>query len=104
MVLTDTIDAAKACTLLLNACELLQGNSTGDVYVFDTVDGKRMTHVAPIKVSAPVRACGISPDCRHLLAVLGNGFIFRFEYRKPDDEVICHAKCICMLHTVILKI
>lgn len=66
---------------------LVQGNTTGDVYVYDTADGKRMTHVAPIKVSAPVRACGLSPDCRHLLAVIGNGFIFRFEYRKPDVEV-----------------
>lgn len=65
----------------------LQGNTTGDVYVYDTSDGKRMTHVSPIKVSAPVRACGLSPDCRHLLAVVGNGFIFRFEYRRPDAEV-----------------
>ena len=65
----------------------LQGNTTGDVYVYDTSDGKRMTHVSPIKVSAPVRACGLSPDCRHLLAVVGNGFIFRFEYRRPDSEV-----------------
>lgn len=63
------------------------GNTTGDVYVYDTSDGKRMTHVAPIKVSAPVRACGLSPDCRHLLAVVGNGFIFRFEYRKGGAEV-----------------
>ncbi len=70
---------------------MMQGNTTGDVYVYDTSDGKRMTHVAPIKVSAPVRACGLSPDCRHLLAVIGNGFIFRFEYRKPDAEVTHHA-------------
>ena len=65
----------------------LQGNTTGDIYVFDTADGKRMAHVAPIKVSAPVKACGISSDCRHLLAAVGNGFIFRFEYRKPNAEV-----------------
>ena len=70
---------------------MMQGNTTGDVYVYDTSDGKRMTHVAPIKVSAPVRACGLSPDCRHLLAVIGNGFIFRFEYRKPDAEVTHQA-------------
>lgn len=71
-----------------NTCHVLfQGNTTGDVYVYDTSDGKRMTHVAPIKVSAPVRACGLSPDCRHLLAVVGNGFIFRFEYRKGGAEV-----------------
>jgi hypothetical protein len=41
------------------------------------------------QVSAPVRACVLSEDCRHLLAVLGNGYIFRFEYHKPspaDDE------------------
>ena len=35
------------------------------------------------QISAPVHACGLSEDCRHLLAVLGNGYIFRFEYRKP---------------------
>lgn len=33
--------------------------------------------------AAPVRACGLSDDCRHLLAVLGKGFIFRFEYLGP---------------------
>lgn len=69
----------------------MQGNMTGDVYVYDTADGRRMAHVAPIKVSAPVKACGISPDCRHLLAAVGNGFIFRFEYRKPAAEV-CTAR------------
>lgn len=72
-----------------------QGNTAGDVYVYDTSDGKRMTHVAPIKVSAPVRACGLSPDCRHLLAVVGNGFIFRFEYRRPDAEVCFMASVQC---------
>ena len=75
----------------LTACHttrlLLQGNTTGDVYVYDTSDGKRMTHVAPIKVSAPVKACGISSDCRHLLAAVGNGFLFRFEYRKLNAQV-----------------
>lgn len=29
--------------------------------------------------AAPVRACGLAEDCRHLLAVLGKGFVFRFE-------------------------
>lgn len=27
-----------------------------------------------------MRACGLSEDCRHLLAVLGKGFVFRYEY------------------------
>lgn len=37
------------------------------------------------QISAPVRACGLSEDCRHLVAVLGNGYIFRYEYRKPSS-------------------
>ena len=37
-----------------------------------------------MQISAPVRACALSEDCRHLLAVLGNGYIFRFEYQKPS--------------------
>lgn len=32
-----------------------------------------------LQVAAPVRACGLSEDCRHLLGAMGNGFIFRFE-------------------------
>ena len=28
--------------------------------------------------AAPVRACGLSEDCRHLMAVLGKGFVFRW--------------------------
>lgn len=78
-------------------CILFQGNTTGDVYVYNTSDGNRMTHVAPIKVSAPVRACGLSPDCRHLLAVVGNGFIFRFEYRRPNAQVCCMPSVQCRL-------
>jgi hypothetical protein len=38
-----------------------------------------------LQISAPVRACGLSEDCRHLLAALGNGYIFRYEYRKPSS-------------------
>ena len=34
-----------------------------------------------------VKACGLSDDCRHLSAVLGKGFIFRYEYRKPVNTV-----------------
>lgn len=48
--------------------------------MFDAASGARVAHLSPIKISAPVRACGLSTDCRHLLAALGNGFIFRYEY------------------------
>ena len=41
-----------------------------------------------MQVTAPVRSCGISNDCRHVLSVLGNGFIFRFEtIRSEGDQV-----------------
>ena len=56
------------------------GNASGDCYVYDTESGKREAHVSAIKVSAPVRACALSQDCRHLVAAIGNGFLFRFEY------------------------
>ena len=33
-----------------------------------------------------MRSCALSDDCRHLLAVVGNGFIFRFEYAWPGPK------------------
>lgn len=62
------------------------GNTQGDSFVFDAHSGQKCAHVTPIKVSAPVRACGLSNDCRHLLTALGNGFIFRFEYNREQHE------------------
>lgn len=59
---------------------LLQGNSKGDCYVYDSASGARLTHVAPVRISAPVRACGLSACGRHLLAAIGKGFVFRYEY------------------------
>ncbi|KAI3433327.1 hypothetical protein D9Q98_003145 [Chlorella vulgaris] len=66
------------CTV--DGCYIAVGNSKGDCFVYDAASGDRVVHVSAIRVSAPVRACGLSHDCRHLLAVLGKGFIFRFEY------------------------
>ncbi len=43
-------------------------------------------------MAAPVRACGLSADCRHLLAACGNGYIFRFEYARPALEAAAAAK------------
>ena len=39
-----------------------------------------------------MRACGLSADCRHLLAACGNGYIFRFEYARPDPEAAVIAE------------
>ena len=41
-----------------------------------------------LQVSGPVRACGLSEDCRHLLAAMGNGFIFRFEHIQQKTPSI----------------
>ena len=38
-----------------------------------------------VQVTGPVRACGISEDCRHVLALIGNGFIFRWEAQDSAD-------------------
>lgn len=66
------------------------GNGTGDCYVYDSETGKREAHVSAIRVSAPVRACALSEDCRHLVAAVGKGFVFRFEYlaggKNKDGE------------------
>jgi hypothetical protein len=60
------------------------GNATGDCYVYDARDGKRHAHTSAIRVSAPVRSCGITSDCRHVVAAIGKGFIFRWEYLGKD--------------------
>ena len=55
--------------------------------MYDSTTGKREAHVSAIKVSAPVRACGLSKDCRHVVAAIGKGFVFRFEYLGEDTQV-----------------
>lgn len=60
------------------------GNSKGSTFVFDATTGCQVCRADAIRVEGPVRSCGLSEDCRHLLAVVGNGFIFRFEYRSQE--------------------
>ncbi len=55
----------------------LPGSSSGDVYIFNSSTGHKAGHVSAIKVTGPVHSCALSDDGRHLLAVVGNGFIFR---------------------------
>jgi hypothetical protein len=43
--------------------------------------------VEAIRVQGPVRACGLSEDCRHLLLVAGAGFVFRYEHKPMQEEV-----------------
>mmetsp|Transcript_14508 Transcript_14508/g.34437 ORF Transcript_14508/g.34437 Transcript_14508/m.34437 type:complete len:419 (+) Transcript_14508:379-1635(+) len=62
---------------------LAVGNSVGDLYIYDTLSGDRLSHYPPMKVHAPVKAVGVSPNCRHVLLVMGNGFIFRYQYLPP---------------------
>eukprot|EP00884_Botryococcus_braunii_P000628 jgi/Botrbrau1/10566/Bobra.0343s0014.1 len=61
------------------------GNSDGEVMVYDAATGQSLCTLLPIKVTGPVRACGISEDCRHVLALIGNGFIFRWEAQDSAD-------------------
>lgn len=37
---------------------------------------------------APVAACALSADGRCLWAAAGNGFILRYEYRRPQPEQV----------------
>ena len=38
--------------------------------------------------NTPVRSCGITDDCKHVLAVYGAGFIWRYEYIAPPPEPV----------------
>lgn len=40
----------------------------------------RHLSVDTTQVAAPVQACAVSNDCRHLLASAGKGFVFRYEH------------------------
>jgi len=57
------------------------GNHQAAVYVFHTATGRQVTRVEAIRVQGSVRACGLSEDCRHLVMVVGHGYVFRFEHR-----------------------
>jgi hypothetical protein len=59
---------------------LAMGNHSGEVFVYDAATGARAAAVSAAKVGGPVRAAALSDDCRHLLAAVGAGFVFRFEY------------------------
>lgn len=61
------------------------------MYVFETASGVKIACCKAIRVSAPVRACGVSDDCRHVLAVLGNGYVFRYEFRAPKVRNVAGA-------------
>lgn len=54
--------------------------------MYDAASGQRVAHASPIKVTGPVRSCGLSADCRHLCAVVGKGFVFRFEYLGEQQQ------------------
>mmetsp|Transcript_21529 Transcript_21529/g.47227 ORF Transcript_21529/g.47227 Transcript_21529/m.47227 type:complete len:395 (-) Transcript_21529:329-1513(-) len=65
---------------------LAAGNANGDLYVYDTDSGERLCHCKPGRVSAPVRAAAINEECTHLLAVYGQGFVWRYEFIPPQEE------------------
>ncbi|PNH05875.1 hypothetical protein TSOC_007830 [Tetrabaena socialis] len=70
---------------------LAVGSASGDVYVYDMATGDRTAHHQTVtRLKGPVRAAAMSEDGRHLLAVRGNGYLFRYEYiHEPagsDDE------------------
>ena len=73
-----------AC-MVTNLENNFQGNDVGECFVYDSETGRRQANVSFPKVSASVRACALTNDCRHLLAAMGNGFIFRFEYLGIEE-------------------
>eukprot|EP00878_Enallax_costatus_P018005 GHUV01018931.1.p1 GENE.GHUV01018931.1~~GHUV01018931.1.p1 ORF type:complete len:475 (+),score=169.25 GHUV01018931.1:778-2202(+) len=62
------------------------GNHNATAYVFETATGVQVAKVEAIRVQGSVRACGLSEDCRHLLMVVGSGYIFRFESRLTAES------------------
>mmetsp|Transcript_6626 Transcript_6626/g.8993 ORF Transcript_6626/g.8993 Transcript_6626/m.8993 type:complete len:128 (+) Transcript_6626:1-384(+) len=65
---------------------LVAGNAAGDLYVFDSFTGGKVCTLKHEKVSAPVRACAITDDCSHVLAVYGSGFVWRYEFIPPQID------------------
>jgi hypothetical protein len=63
------------------------GNHNATAFVFDTTTGFQLARVEACKVQGSVKACALSEDCRHLLMVVGDGYIFRFEYRPTAQEL-----------------
>lgn len=62
------------------------GTGDGHVHIHCSSTGRNMATLSPVKVSGPVTCSIISADCNHVLASLGAGFIFRFEYGVPAAE------------------
>lgn len=64
------------------------GNHNSTAFVYETSTGLQVARVEAIRIQGSVRACGISEDCRHLLMVVGSGYLFRFESRltAADSE------------------
>lgn len=64
-----------------NAARPMQGMMQVHVHVPQSRGGQPqlwlMGRLTLLQVAGPVRAVALSNDCRHLLAVAGNGFLFR---------------------------
>eukprot|EP00873_Tetraselmis_striata_P035696 jgi/Tetstr1/455960/TSEL_042741.t1 len=61
------------------------GNAHGDLYIYDAASGARMAYYEHLKVSAPMKAAAVAASGYHVLTVLGNGFIFRYQYMPSRD-------------------
>lgn len=45
--------------------------------------GQPIARIAADNVTAPVKACALSADYRHLVAAVGKAYVFRFE--RPTE-------------------
>lgn len=71
---------------------LAVGNSQGDLYIYDTFTGARVAFYEHLKVAAPMKAAAVTAGGRHVLTVLGNGFIFRYQYMSPVEAAVEEEK------------
>lgn len=56
------------------------------MFLYETRSGTQISHIDVDRLKGSVQCCAISNNCTHVLACLGNGFIFRFEY-NPENRV-----------------
>jgi hypothetical protein len=61
---------------------LVAGNPHGSSYVYEARTGQQLAVQAPFRVDGPARATAVSDDGRHLLAAVGHGYLFRYEYNS----------------------
>eukprot|EP00824_Muranothrix_gubernata_P011260 TRINITY_DN24566_c0_g1_i1.p1 TRINITY_DN24566_c0_g1~~TRINITY_DN24566_c0_g1_i1.p1 ORF type:complete len:566 (-),score=44.83 TRINITY_DN24566_c0_g1_i1:274-1971(-) len=62
---------------------LVVGNGDGLVFIYDLQTGQRLRCLRNAKCKYPIAGCQFSHDSRHVVAIAGPGYIYRWDYLDP---------------------